>query len=169
MSILTADHQKKAARESYEKYKAKIRSIIEIECDGSRMSNAKWKLMLDALRLLYPQASFYYRVKLLDEVEVSDWSWFSHEEHTGQDQVNSIWIEGCCYSPVQVIAVEYIEILPSGLCGKYPCKNKMSGSYQNQIQRQLDALNVPYTLEGDIIRVTGHIRRSSPGVVTGSR
>lgn len=35
---------------SSDDYKAKLRDIIESECDGSRMNNTKWLEMLDALQ-----------------------------------------------------------------------------------------------------------------------
>ena len=146
--------------DSYSKYMSKLRSIIEIECDGSRMSNTKWKEMLDALVVLYPKAGYLYRVKLLDEAKVSRWGWFSHTKHSRSNQTDAIWIEGCGYSPVSIVAVEYVEIKPSGFYDTGTYTTRMPGGYQNQIEQQLDALNVPYTVEGNIIRVTGHVRRS---------
>jgi|GEM_PF-1265623 len=155
--------------ETHDKYLCKLRAIIENECDGSRMSDTKWEEMLDALRILYPKAGFSYRIKMLDRDRASSWGWFSHTEHNGPGQVNSVWIEGLGNSPVKILALEYVEIKPTGLYNAGTYWTKMPGGYQNQIEQQLDILSVPYTVEGDIIRVTGHVRRSTPAVITKSR
>lgn len=169
MEASASDNQEDAGLKSYNKFLQKLQLIVENECDGSRMSNTKWKEMLDALALLYPKAGFSYRIKMLDRDRVSRWGWFSHTEHNKPGQVNRVWIEGLGNSPVEILALEYVEIKPSGFYNTGRYWTKMPGGYQSQIERQLDALNVPYTVEGDIIRVTGHVRRSTPGVVTKSR
>ena len=134
--------------ESYDKYMSKLRFIIENECDGSRMSDTKWKELLEALFLLRKTFSFYCRVKLLDVNEAYNWGRsippLIHRT-VRSDGSEKIWMEPSG-GPVQSIAVEWIEF--------------MIGDYQDQIREQLDALHVPYTVEGDIIRVTGHVRRT---------
>ena len=166
---ISADTQEDEGLRNYNKFLQKLQATIENECDGSRMSNTKWKEMLDALTLLYPKAGFSYRVKMLDRDKVSRWGWFSYTEHNKPGQVNCVKIEGLGNSPITILAVEYVEIEPNGLYDTGTYWTKMPGGYQNQIERQLDALNVPYTVEDDIIRVTGHVRRLTPPVMVKSR
>ena len=143
--------------ESFDKYMSKLRFIIENECDGSRMSDMKWKVLLESLFLLRKTIAFYCRVKILDDKTACNWGMsippLIHKT-VRLDGSERIWIEPDGW-PVPSIAIEWMEFLTS--------------DYQYQIEEQLDALHIPYTAEGDIIRVTGHVRRSTPPIITRSR
>ena len=170
METSAADNQEDAWLRRHDKFLQKLQAIVKNECDGSRMSSTKWKEMFDALFLLRQQISFDCRVKLIDEDKAKDW-WGglpAYTTHDRPDRGQTIWIEPSG-GPVPCIAIEWIEIKPTGLTKTDAYWTKMPGGYQNQIERQLDALNVPYTVEGNIIRVTGHVRRSAPPLTTKSR
>ena len=143
--------------DSHEKYLSKLQAIIENECDGSRMSDTKWKVLLEALFLLRKTIAFYCRVKLLDNETAYNWHMSVPpliNRTVRLDGSERIWIEPDG-GPVPSIAIEWMEF--------------MTSDYQSQIEEQLDALNVLYTVDGDIIRVTGHVRRSTPPIIARSR
>ncbi len=144
---MMSDSQEDSGLKSIEKHRRKIRAIIEQECDGSRMSSTKWKEMLNALW----QTPCQYRVKLLDREKPGNWGWFSHTDHGKPGEAAKIWVEGG-FSPLPILEVEWVEIRPTSL-------KKTDEYWLNQIGQQLDALQVPHTLEGETIRVTGHVRR----------
>jgi len=77
---------------SSDDYKAKLRDIIESECDGSRMNNTKWLEMLDALQGL----ALNTRIKILQSPKITDWGGVNIMSRTPV----SAWIEGSGYSPV---------------------------------------------------------------------
>ncbi len=143
--------------ESFDKHMSKLRFIIENECDSSRMSDTKWKMLVEALSALRRTISFYCRVKLLDNEVAYNWHIsippLIHRT-VRLDGSERIWIEPDG-GPVPSIAIEWMEF--------------MTSDCQNQIKEQLETIHIPYTVAGDIIRVTGHIRRSTPPVITKSR
>lgn len=145
--------------DSYKKYLSKLQAIIENECDGSRMSNTKWQELFGALIAVRQQTSFECRIKILSDDTACNWQGFlPYTNHRKADGSETIWIEPSG-GPVPSVAIEYIEIKPSTLHWTGTHWTQMPNGYQNQIEQQLDALQIPYTKDGDIIRVTGHVRR----------
>ena len=127
-------------------YKQRLRQIIEQECDGSRMNNTKWMQMLDALRDLW----LWRRVKWLDDPKVSQWD--RHMQGGFASYLPTPFIENPS-SPTIVLAIEWMEIDPMGASDKV--------DYSGEIEKRLQLVKVPYTWEGSVIRVTGHVRKSS--------
>jgi len=135
---------------AFDAYKQRLRQIAERECDGSRMNNTKWMQMLDVLRDLW----LWRRVKWLDDPKVSHWTTVMQGGFASD--LPTPYIEGPS-SPTIVLAVEWMEIDPIGASDKV--------DYRGEIEKRLQSVNVPYTWEGSIIRVTGHVRKplSRPG------
>lgn len=145
--------------DSYKKYLSKLQAIIENECDGSRMSDTKWQELFGALIAIRQQTSFECRIKILSDDTACNWQGFlPYTKHRKADGSETIWIEPSG-GPVPSVAIEWIEIKPTNLRRTDTGSLKTQGDYQNKIEQQLDALQIPYTKEGDIIRVTGHVRR----------
>ncbi len=141
------------AEKRHQEYLNKLRIIIEQECDGSRMSNTKWKKMLSALHGL----PIKYRVKFLDTEKVTNWGWLTWVlARNAETGAGVPYIEGS-FSPDVVLAVEWLEIDPNA---DYRGKYAVATDYRAVIEQQLQALNVPYTMESSLIRVIGHVRKS---------
>jgi len=132
--------------DKFDEYKQYLMQIIERECDGSRMNDTKWMKMLDTLWDL----PLWFRVKFLDWPEPTHWRpGISGGSFSG---IPMPWIEGPS-SPTIALAFEWMEIDPQSWHGA------VKTDQVQEVERRLQSIKVPYTWEGAVIRVTGHIRR----------
>ena len=144
--LSTVEETEAVIVEKLDEYKQKLWQIIDRECDGSRMNDTKWMKMLDRLWGL----PLWYRVKFLDWLEPSHWRpGISGGSFSG---IPMPYIEGPS-SPTIVLAVEWMEINPKSWHGI------VKTNQVQEVERRLQSISVPYTWEGEVIRVTGHVRK----------
>ncbi|MEO7716135.1 MAG: DUF6678 family protein [Capsulimonas sp.] len=131
----------------HDQYRQKLWEIIERDYDGSRMNVMQWISMFDALRDL----QIWLRIKLVDAVKVSNWTRRSGITY-GQNSMPRGFFDGI-WSPTLMLAIEWVELDPIAEWDKT--------NLCQEIERRLQAEEVPYSWEGPVIRITGHVRRSS--------
>jgi len=134
-------------------HEATIRALIERDVAASLMNTTKWMEALDALRPL----ALFYRIKLLTHSQPSSWQrWL--QGGSASDYLPRGYIEGCGYSPTPVLEIEWLEVQPAGTDAGPDIANAPEDPL-TAIETALSAHHIPFRREGDLIRITGHIRR----------
>ena len=128
----------------WEKWKAHLRSIIHSQYRLSLMNNTKWeevKLLLRALQLTF-------RVKLITDPAISDWSMAGLHEPAN-------WID--FHGPVHVLQVEWLEVNPRHHVPRPYVGPDQYIDHSKEVEHQFCVLGIPFTEENGMYRVWGHI------------
>lgn len=133
-------HLKMAAEEK------QIRAVLQRDFSASRMNATKWREAVETLSKLPLQ----YRIKFVDVDHPLDGGVLvATKKH-----FDSRW------GPVLILSVEWLEIdalerISDGLLLK-----PKQIDHTQEVQQRLNAIGVPYTQAGALIRIIGHVRNS---------
>jgi hypothetical protein len=119
----------------------RVRREVWENFSSSFMNNTKWAETIETMNRLGLQC----RLKFIDVDEPTYWTQI-HSPAWG-------WMEGP-YVPWRSAEVEWMEINPVGLL---PCETMDRSA---ELESALTDFNIPFTREGPLFRVTGHVRKS---------
>lgn len=140
---MSLEEQRRQKVQSAEK---DMRAILARGFSASRMNTTKWAEVAES-RL--PGAS---RIKFVDVAEPLKWGSFYHVTHD--------WFDGP-FGPFTSLSIEWLEINPVQKVGRGLLLDPQVVNHAEEVERQLQAISVPYHWEGDWIRIIGHVRKAS--------
>lgn len=127
----------------------RARALLNREGATSLMSYTKWKKTLTALQYL----PLRYRAKMLLWDEVAEWGRLFY----GNIPDNYVEMERA--GPVTLLEIEWLEIHTIEEQHRGVLVDPLKIDHTNEIQSILTEFKVPSTLEGDVIRIHGHLRK----------
>ena len=138
--------------------RVRLNKLIVREGMSSLMSDTKWMRLIDGLRAV--KLPLKYRFKLLEAPDVSEWFM---EETFGQ--VPEPYIEPAILGPFIVLAIEWLEIdsLAPWAVGSIKGRHRLIPTdYSSEVKALLENVNAPYSREGNVFKVLGHVRHNLP-------
>jgi hypothetical protein len=141
-----------------EEHKRKLWEIIQREFSASLMSTTRWVETLESLRSL----DLAYRLKLITTGQCGPWS--SAPSVGKAPHLPTGWIEGCGYSPIPLLAIEWLDVVPRWRVYRADETPGSPDEPIRQIEERLRQVGAPFTWRGSVIRIWGHHRRSNPPV-----
>jgi hypothetical protein len=130
-------------------YKQRLHELIEQECAASRMNNTRW---IETVRLVR-DLRLRSRVKLLTRPEPAEW---------GQvwSPAPPAYIESTHVGPVLALEVEWMEVEPFQRRRRGSLVADQLIDQRESLEHGLQAIGVPYEWVDEVIRITGHVRKS---------
>lgn len=136
-------------RQKIQSQQKDIHAIIRRDFSASRMNTTKWQEVTECLSGL----SLSCRMKFVDiDDEVFEVGAFWH--------VTRDWFDGGPGGPFTSISVEWLDIDPVQKVRHGLLLAPTGINHADELEKRLQAVQVPYYWEGDSIRIVGHVRNS---------